>query len=81
MKEWSPTLSPAGSGALFVRVEAVPVAAAASVPEARAALFVGAVVPLEHELAARALVFGKLADVDGCRGGCGGNTGGDRLIG
>lgn len=76
-----PTLFAADPGALLVRVEAVPVAAAASVPEARAALFVGVVVPLEHKLAARALVFGKLADVDGCGGGCGGKTMGDKLAG
>lgn len=72
---------PAGPGALLVRVEAVLVAAAASVPEARAALLAGVVVPLEHKLGARALLFGKLADVDGGGGGCGGKRKGDTLIG
>lgn len=66
------TVFPAGPGALLVRVEAVLVAAAASVPEARAALLVGVVVPLEHKLGARALLLGKPADVDAGGGGCGG---------
>lgn len=63
---------PAGPGALLVRVEAVLVAAAASVPEACAALLVGVVVPLEHKLGARALLPGKPADADGRGDGCGG---------
>lgn len=72
---------PAGPGALLVRVEAVLVPAAAAVPEARAALRGGVVVPLEHKLGARAFLFGKLADVGGRGGGCGEEHGtrGDRL--
>lgn len=53
-----------------MRVEAVLVPAAASVPETRAAFCGGVIVPLEDKFGTRALLFGKLADVHGCRGSC-----------
>ena len=60
------TWLPAGLLTLHKRVEAVPVAATAAVPEARAALAEGVVVPLEDELGTGALLFRKLADVHHC---------------
>ena len=60
------TWLPTGLLTLHKRVEAVPVAATAAVPEARAALAEGVVVPLEDELSTGALLFRKLADVHHC---------------
>lgn len=65
-----PTWFPTSLGALFMRVEAILVPAAASVPEARAGLAGGIVVPLEDELGARALLLGQMANVHGCGGRC-----------
>lgn len=60
-----------GLHTLLVRVEAVLVSAAASVPEARAALAGRVKVPLEDKFGTRTFLFGKLANVHGCRGRCG----------
>lgn len=67
----SHTWFPTSPHTLRVRVEAVPVPSAASVPEARAALAAGIVVPLEDKFGTSAFLLGKLADVHSCRGRCG----------
>lgn len=59
MLTWFPT-SP---HTLLVRVEAVLVPAAASVPETCAALARCVVVPLQHKFGTRAFFFGELANV------------------
>lgn len=53
-----------------MRFKAVLVSSAASIPEARAALAGGIIVPLEDELGTSTFLFGKVADVHGCRGRC-----------
>lgn len=58
---------------LLMRVEAIVVPTAASIPEARAALAGGIVVPLEDELGTSAFLFGELANVHSCRGRCEGS--------
>lgn len=52
-----------GLHTLLVRVEAVLVPSAASVPEAGAALTVGVMVPLENKFGTGSFLFGHLADI------------------
>lgn len=64
------TWFPTSPHTLLVRVKAVPVSTAASVPEARAALAGGIVVPLQDKFGTCTFLFRKLADVHSCQGRC-----------
>lgn len=58
---------------LLMRVKAILVPTAASIPEARAALAGGIVVPLEDKFGTSTFLFGKLAKVHSCRVCCEGS--------